>query len=189
MKKTYLRNILVAGLVLLTMTSRAQYQITPEEGYSRDIGLMVDMLEDIKSRITKEVEDLSIEDTDFLFDDQANSIGALLMHLIANESYYRVESLEERHWTSEEAEFWNTAANLGEAARQKYQGKPIDYYLQLWDEERAKTLSGLKERDDAWFASDIDEGMNYYFVWYHVLEHTANHMRQIALVKNRLPAK
>ena len=189
MKLPYLRNTLIAWLILFALPCLAQYQIKPQEGYSRDIGLMVDMLEDIKSRISEEVKDLSVEETDFLFDDRANSIGSLLMHLIANEAYYQVESLEERQWTSEEAEFWNTAADLGEASRQKYRGKPIDYYLQLWDEVRAKTLAGLKERDDDWFASDIDEGMNYHFIWYHVLEHSANHMGQIALVKNRLPKK
>ena len=189
MRMPYLQNTLITGLILLALSSQAQYQIKPEEGYSRDIGLMVDMLEDIKTRITEEVKDLSVEETDFLFDARANSIGSLLMHLIANEAYYQVESLEERQWTKEEAEFWNTAAELGEVSRRKYRGKPIDYYLQLWDEVRDKTLAGLKKRDDTWFASDIDEGMNYYFVWYHVLEHSANHMGQIALVKNRLPKK
>jgi len=52
---------------------------------------------------------------------------------------------------------------------------------------RQKTLDGLKTKDDDWFTSEIDEGMNYHWAWYHVREHQVNHMGQIVLVKNRLP--
>ena len=66
-------------------------------------------------------------------------------------------------------------------------GKPMQHYLELWDEVRQKTLAGLKTKDDTWFASNIEDGINYHWVWYHVMEHSANHMGQIATVKNRLP--
>ncbi|MGK2862936.1 MAG: hypothetical protein ACSLE0_13455 [Chitinophagaceae bacterium] len=46
-----------------------------------------------------------------------------------------------------------------------------------------KTLAGLKAIDDAWFAARIDESMNNHWAWFHILEHQANHMGQIALVK------
>ena len=65
--------------------------------------------------------------------------------------------------------------------------EPITYYLNLWNEVRKKTLEGLKTKNDEWFASAIDAGINNHWVWFHVLEHSANHMGQIALVKNRLP--
>lgn len=65
-------------------------------------------------------------------------------------------------------------------------GKPIRHYLDLWNEVRQKTLAGLKTKDDQWFASNIDEGINYHWVWYHVMEHSANHMGQIGTIKNRL---
>ena len=165
---------------------QGQYKIISEEGYSPQIGIMVDMLEEIKDRITEEVRDLDQEQTDFHIDDQSNSIGAMIMHLVATESYFQVETLEDRKWTEEEAEFWSVATGLGTKSREKLQGKPIGYYLDLWDEVRNKTLEGLKQKDDAWFASDIDENMNYHWAWFHILEHSANHMGQIALVKNRL---
>ena len=106
---------------------------------------------------------------------------------VDNEPYYQVETLEGRNWTPEEAAFFMEAGGLGPKARETYRGQPIQYYLDLWDEVRAKTLEGLKARDDAWFASQIDEGVNNHWVWFHVMEHSANHMGQIALVKNRLP--
>ena len=164
-----------------------QRRIVAEQGYSPQIGIMVNMLEEIKDRITGEIQDLDQAQTDFLIDNKANSIGAMIMHLAANEAYYQVETLEERSWTGEEAESWGIAGDLGPRSRENLKGKPIQYYLDIWDEVRRKTLEGLKLKDDEWFAADIDEGVNNHWVWFHVLEHAASHMGQIALVKNRLP--
>lgn len=167
----------------------AQNEIKPTAGYSPQIGIMVDMLEEIKERITEDIRELSQEETDFLFDEKANSIGAIVMHMVANEAYYQVETLEGRAWTAEEAAFWSIAGGLGDASREKLKGKSIGYYLDLWDQVRQKSLTGLKTKDDAWFASNIDENVNIHWVWFHILEHNASHMGQIALVKSRLPKK
>ena len=111
----------------------------------------------------------------------------MIMHLAATEDYTQVETLEERSWTDEETLFWSAAGGLGDASRENLNGKPISYYLEQWDQVREKTLAGLKKRDDAWFASNIDESMNIHWAWFHILEHMANHMGQIELVKQRLP--
>ena len=165
----------------------AQYEIKPAKGYTTQIGLMVDMLEKLKDRLTKDIRDLDQAETDYLFDEKANSIGAIIMHLVATEAYYQVETLEERAWTDEEREFWKIAGGMGAESRDKLKGKPIKYYLDLWDQVREKTLEGLKTKDDEWFAANIDEGINYHWAWFHVLDHMSNHMGQIALVKKRLP--
>ena len=148
---------------------------------------MVDMLEELKDRITEQVRDLNQEQTDYLIDARANSNGAMVMHLVATESYYQVETLEGRQWTEEETALLELAGGMGPESREALRGKPIQYYLDLWDGVRKKTLAGLKKKDDAWFASDIEEGINNHWVWYHVLEHMAAHMGQIDLVKKRLP--
>ncbi len=167
--------------------ANAQYEIIPEKGYTPQIGIMVDMLENLKDQISEITRDLDQAETDYLFDANANSIGAIIMHLVANEAYYQVETLEELTWTDEEEEVWGIAGDLGADSRDKLKGKPIKYYLDLWDKVRKKTLEGLKSKDDEWFASSIDEGINNHYVWFHVLKHSANHMGQIELVKNRLP--
>lgn len=167
----------------------AQNEIRPAEGYTHDIGLMVAMLEDLKNRISEQVQDLDQTETDFRFDERANSIGSLIMHLISTEAYYQIETLEGRPWTEEEQQKLGMAGELNEVSKKMFQEKPIQHYLDLWDEVREKTLAGLQTKDDAWFASEIAEGLNYHYVWYHVMEHQANHMGQIALVKNRLPKK
>jgi hypothetical protein len=164
----------------------AQGEIKSTVGYTPQIGIMVDMLGEIKVLIKEDVQELNQSETDFLLDDQANSIGAMIMHLAATEAYIQAETLEERTWTDEEREFWVIAGGLGEDSRAELKGKPISYYLDLWDEVRRKTLEGLKARDDIWFAASIDEGMNNHWAWFHILKHSANHMGQIALVKSRL---
>ncbi len=182
MKKT-----VFALFILISSIISAQYEIKPMEGYSQEIGVMVAMLEDLKDRITQEVKDLDQADTDFMFDENANSIGALVMHLVSTEVYYQIETLEGRQWTAEEQKRFGLAGELNDESKKMFKGKPIQHYLELWDEVRVKTLVGLKTKDDAWFSSSIEEGINNHWVWYHVMEHQANHMGQIALVKNRLP--
>jgi len=184
-----MRKTLLTLLFLTTTIGFSQYEIKPSTEYSHNIGVMVSMLEDLKDRISEEIKDLNQTETDFMFDENANSIGALVMHLISTEAYYQIETLEERQWTAEEKERLGIAGGLNEESKSKLKGKAIQHYLDLWDEVRQKTLEGLKTKDDAWFASNIEEGINYHWVWYHVMEHQANHMGQIALVKNRLPKK
>lgn len=179
--------VLLLFLCFSVSLMNAQYEIKPEKGYTPQIGIMVDMLEELKDRITEDIRDLNQKETDYLFDDKANSIGAIIMHLAATEAYCQVETLEDRTWTDEEIEFWVISAGLGADAREKLKGKPIMYYLDLWNQVRQKTLAGLKNKDDAWFAANIDESMNNHWAWFHVLEHEANHMGQIALAKKRLP--
>ena len=181
------RILLVFLLLAISLPGQAQNEVVPVEGYSTQIGVMVFMLDDMKDRITDQVKELSQEQIDYLFDDKANSIGAIMMHLIATEAYYQSETLEGRPWTEEEKELYSTAGGLGAESRAEFKGKPVQYYLELWDEVRKKSLNGLKEKDDEWFSEQIDEGINNHYVWYHVLEHAASHMGQIALVKARIP--
>ena len=168
--------------------AQAQYAIQPEDGFTPQIGTMVSMLEDIKNRITEEVHQLNQQQTDFLFDEKAKSIGAMIMHLAATEAYYQAETLEKRPLTEQELEFWGASSGLGAESKEMLKGKPITYYLDLWEQVREKTLKALKAKDDQWLAAnieDIDEQVNNYWVWFHVLEHQASHMGQIALVKAR----
>lgn len=188
MKFLKTQTTLVLLILLSTSLGYAQYEIKPEPGYSPQIGIMVDMLEELKARVEDEVSGLSQEETDFLFDENANSIGALVMHLIATEVYYQVETLEGRPWNKADNQKWGAGAALGDKGRTLLIGKPIQYYLDLWDEVRQKSLKGLKAKDDAWFSSAVGEDeINNYWVWFHVMEHSANHLGQISLVKNRLP--
>lgn len=184
---TYVKSLAFWFYVLAIPFSYAQGELRPIEGFTPQIGSMVFMLEDLKDRITEEVKDLNQSQTDFLYDDDANSIGALVMHLVSTEVYYQLGTLEGIEWTEEGLSTLEIAAELNPNVKEMLRGKPIDYYLDLWTKVREKSLAGLKTKDDEWFASNIEEGINYHYIWYHVMEHSANHMGQIATIKNRLP--
>jgi uncharacterized damage-inducible protein DinB len=182
-----MRHLALLLLPLLCTSVRAQ-KIEVPKGYSPQIGVVVSMLEDLKSRVTRSVTNLSVEETDFLLDDKANRIGAMIYHLAATEKYYLRYTFEGTGYLPEDAH-WEFAQDLGAPARKKLVRKPIRFYLDLWDEVRAETLRQLKTKDDKWFNSKAggSRNMNNHWAWYHVMEHQANHMGQIQLIKGRLP--
>ncbi len=182
--KYFLTSIIFISM--FSMTTLGQRTITPADGYTTQIGNIVSMLEDLKDRVTNSVSSLTIEETDFLLDENANRIGAMIFHLAATEKYYQVYTIENRGLNKTEREKWDVAQNLGDTARNLLKDKPIDYYLGIWNEVRKETLRLLKTKDDNWFLSKTyDNNMNNHWAWYHVMEHQANHMGQIRLILKR----
>lgn len=178
---------LTTFILLCNFSVKGQNSIKAVQGYSTQIGTMVSMLEDLKRRLSNSVVNLSLEETDFLLDEEANRIGALILHLAATEKYYQVYTFENRGLNKSEKKEWDIAQNLGVDARESLVGKPIDYYLDIWNEVRKKTLVLLKSRDDKWFKSKVKgSSMNNHWAWYHVMEHQANHMGQIRLIIKRI---
>lgn len=170
------------------MSSSLQSQniIKPVKGYSPQIGATISMMEDLKRRVTRSVANLTQEETDFLLDEKANRIGALILHLAAVEKYYQVYTFENRGFNEEEKEKWATALDLTQKSRETIKDKPIQYYLDIWDEVRKESLRLLKTKDDKWFAKKVKgSSMNNHWAWYHVMEHQANHMGQIRLIIKR----
>jgi len=187
MKHT-LSSVLIAVFILSSTESFAQNTIKPMKGYDHDIGNMVAMLENLRTRIIMSTQELNQEQTDFLLDEKANRIGAMIVHLAATEVYYQTLTFENRGFNKEEEKQWGTALGLGEEAREEFVGKPIRFYLEIWEATRAKTLELLKTKNDKWFADKIKGGqVNNQWAWFHVMEHQANHMGQINMLKSRLP--
>src|SRR3954462_4134228 len=63
--------------------------ITPEQGYSPHVGVLVSTMQRCRETTILLVQDLSIAQLDYLFDEDDNSIGALLLHLAALEPAYQ----------------------------------------------------------------------------------------------------
>jgi hypothetical protein len=165
----------------------AQNIIKAKKGYSPQIGSTVMMLEDLKSRVTSSVSSLSLEEVDFLLDEDANRIGAMILHLAATEKYYQLYTFENRGFNEDESKTWNTALSLGDKAREELKGQPISYYMNIWNDVRKETLRLLKEKDDKWFEANVKgSSMNNHWAWYHVMEHQANHMGQIRFISKRI---
>ena len=178
---------IIAFLIMCSFTVNAQRVIKSEEGFSPQVGVLVSMLNDLSDRVERTVKDLSPKEIDFLLDEDANSIGTLIMHLAATEKFYQVYTFENREFNKEEKAEWGTGMSLGKEAQNKYKGNDVQYYLNIFKKVRETTLKYLKERDDEWLAK-VPEGyrMNNHWSWFHVMEHQSSHLGQILLLKKRI---
>ncbi|MEM0576279.1 DUF664 domain-containing protein [Flavobacterium polysaccharolyticum] len=158
------------------------------EGASPQIGAMISMLEDLKSRVERTVKNMNQYETDYLHDEKANRIGSLIMHLAAAEKYYQVLTFENRDFTPDEKAKWGTALDLDKGGRDEWKGHEIQYYLDIYNEVRNKTISELKKRDDVWFNQLVmKEEITNHYCWFHVMEHQSSHLGQILFLKKRIP--
>lgn len=170
------------------------FVVGPKKGYSPQIGTLVSQMAFMRWQVLNSVKGMSQKDLDFLLDDKANRIGALLMHLAAAETFYQLntfEGLAPDKIPDAWKEKWGMPMDLGEPARKGIVGNNLDYYLNVLNETRQKTLDEFRKRDDAWLmAVDKSWGWgptNNYCKWFHVTEHEANHNGQIKFLKSRLP--
>ncbi|GAC1639584.1 MAG: DinB family protein [Candidatus Acidiferrum sp.] len=185
----------VSGFALSPQPTLAQdnesWVIGPTKGYTPEIGTLVSMLNFTRMQVLHNVKGLSQSDLDFLLDAKANTIGSLLLHLAATETYYGLNSfggMQWESWSEEVKKKWDIPMNLDEPARKAIKGNSLDYYLNALHESREKNLAEFKKRDDKWLAEvDTYMGMNNYGKWFHVAEHESNHDGQIKFLKGRLP--
>jgi hypothetical protein len=170
------------------------FVVGPKKGYSAQIGTLVSMMGFMRWQVLNSVKGMSQKDLDFLLDDKANRIGALLLHLVAVEKFYQMNTFEALNPDKIPETFkekWGMPMELGEPARKGIVGNSLDYYVNQLGETREKTLAEFRKRDDAWLtAVDKTWGWgptNNYCKWFHVTEHEANHNGQIKLLKGRFP--
>ena len=184
-----------SGLALSPVPAFAQeddsWIVGPRQGYSPEIGTLVSMLAFTRMQVLHNVKGMSQQDLDFLLDGKANTIGALLLHLAATETYYGMNTFggaKWGNWSDDAKKKWDVPMNLGEPARKAIKGNSLDYYLSTLHESREKNLAEFKKRDDKWLMEvDKEFGANNYGKWFHVAEHESNHDGQIKFLKSRLP--
>ncbi len=202
-RRSFLTGAAAAGMCSLLMPTAQAAEtkpdpdlsvIGPKPGYSPQIGTLVSMLTWVMPGVTGPVKGLTQPQLDYLFDANANSIGALLLHLAATETYYQMNTFDNKEWDSwpdEVKKKWDPAMDLGDAGRKSIKGHDVDYYLNALHETRERSLAEFRKRDDAWLMSiDADWGWgrtNNYCKWFHVCEHISHHAGQIALLAKRVP--
>jgi len=169
--------------------------IGPKAGYSPQVGTLVSMLAWMRQAVLGSTKDLTLADLDHLFDSQANTIGALMLHLAATETYYQMNTFDGMKWDSWSDEIkrkWDPAMDLGDAGRSSIKGHDREYYLNILRETREKSLAEFAKRDDKWLMT-VDKDWfwgptNNYCKWFHVCEHESHHSGQIAFLRKRLPS-
>jgi hypothetical protein len=129
----------------------------PRPGYSPQIGTLVSEMTWMRGAVLSATKGMTRDQVDFLLDEKANRIGALLLHLAATEKIYQLNTFENVAFNELEKSVafktWAVAMELGEPARQSIKGHDLTYYLELLKEGREKTLAEFRKRDDAWLMS------------------------------------
>ena len=76
--------------------------IGPKPGYSPQVGTLVSMLTWMRDAngVLSATKGLTQADLDVLFDQNANTIGALMLHLAATETYYGMHTFQGMKWDS-----------------------------------------------------------------------------------------
>ena len=188
------------GAVSLTPRAEASDSnlniLGPRPGFGPQLGSFVSALTWMREAngVIAATKGLTQADLDYLIDPKANTIGALMLHLAATETYYQMNTFDGKKWDSWPAavkQQWDSAMNLGDAGRKTIKGHDRDYYLNILQETRAKSLTEFRKRDDTWFLAEDKEWpwgpTNNYCKWFHVCEHEAHHSGQIAYLRKRLP--
>jgi len=188
----------IAGLGFLAEASYSEeaelYIVGPKKGFSPQSGTVVSMMAFMRWQVLSSVKGMATKDLDFLLDEKANRIGALLLHLVAVEKFFQAntfDGLSPDKLPEAWKEKWGPAMELGDPGRKQIQGNTLDFYLSSLSETREKTLEEFRKRDDAWFMT-VDKTWgwgptNNYCKWFHVTEHEANHNGQIKMLKTRIP--
>ncbi|MDM5427394.1 DinB family protein [Bacillus mycoides] len=165
------------------------YRIRSVDGYTKNIGELVSMLEHTRAVTLQEINELLVEQLDLIMPSGGNSIGALLKHIAAIEKAHQLISFQKRDFTKEELEIWEDALYLGEAGK-SIRGYDIPYYVQLLQKVREDTLKCLSEQDDEWLMSERKwpngVAYNQHYLWFHVIEDEISHRGQIRMLKRKL---
>ena len=169
------------------------HEFGKREGYTDEISILVSMMDWMRMTVLRSVKDMSVKELDFLIDEDANSIGAMLLHLAATERYYQIHTFENRNWSDfdkKDTDIWDVPMSLGARARKEIKGNPLSYYTDKLAEVRENSLNTLKGKDDSWLMEATNffanQPTNNYCKWFHVVEHESNHNGQIKFIKSRI---
>ncbi|WP_255452274.1 DinB family protein [Sporosarcina sp. ANT_H38] len=164
--------------------------IDQKDELSLEFSKLVSMMNYTRFTTILEVENLTVEELDFLYDEESNSIGMLLAHMISVEKAYKILTFENREITDEDVSLLNPGLELGCNARDQIKGNSIDFYLEQLSETRNKTIETFKSLTDKWLfeQSPFWNGLptNNYFKWFHVFEDELNHRGQIRVIKKMI---
>jgi len=184
----------------LTTPTAANPKITtcnPVEGYAPTVGRYVAQLNEVRSDLKHEVENLTVEQLDWHPDEATESIGTQLLHLDAIEWSWMHEDIFGTPSDQYPGE-WSEALPLRVGVPQ-VTGRPIQRYLAKLDATREETLRLLRtftEEDltrlvgEAETEPGVERRSRLYTIdWiiWHVLQHEAAHVGQIEMLRRLGP--
>ena len=174
----------------MSIENETLYLIDQKDGLGLEFSKLVSMMNYTRMTTINAVKDLTVEELDFLYDEEANSIGMLLAHMAAVEKAYQIETFENRDFTDDELRRLNPGIQLGSIGREQFRGNKIEFYLQELSEVRNMTIERFKTLPDKWLFEQTpfwwNRPANNYFKWFHVFEDELNHRGQIRIIKKMI---
>jgi len=165
------------------MVEKSIITLERAEDLSPTVALMFSMLERVRERLLKRVENLSINELDYTPDESnIETIGTLLLHIAAVEWSWIFEDIGGQEMDYEE---WKHAFALREKIPQ-LKGKKLAFYLKKLEEVREKVRERLSIMDDSELDHLIDVGeaaVSIEWILFHIIEHEVMHIGQISLLK------
>jgi uncharacterized damage-inducible protein DinB len=166
------------------------YVIDQKAGLGLEFSKLVSMMNYTRYTTIETVKNLSVDELDFLYDEEANSIGMLLAHLDAVERTYQIVTFENRDLNEKELSILLPGLDLGSLGRKQINGNRIEFYLEQLAETRNTTIEMFKTLPDEWLFEQTpfwwDRPANNLFKWFHVFEDELSHRGQIRLIKKML---
>lgn len=173
------------------MDNEKLYVIGDLPGFAPQIGRLVSMMNYVRHTTLQTVKNLSVDQLDYVHDEDSNSIGALLRHYAAVEKFYQVFTFEGRQLNEEEYREWGAALELGEQGRKELRGWTLERHMESMLQVREATLAEFRKRDDEWLMREQPfwggKPANFHFMWFHVFEDEINHRGQMRWLVKRLP--
>src|SRR5580704_14876640 len=111
----------------------------PRPEYSPQIGFLVSQMDWMRAAVLARLRNLTQENLDWLPAPDGNTIGALLLHLAATETYYGFHTFEGLPWANtppETKKRFGPAMKLGDLGRERVKGHDLSFYLDTLAEVR-----------------------------------------------------
>lgn len=157
-----------------------------QDGVKGDFNTLISMMNYVRYTTLEAINDITVEELDYLHTPTGNTIGMLLTHMAGVEYWYQLNTFENRDLNSEEEEKWLPGLDLDDHARKTIKGNDADYYIKLLNSVREVTYAKFNTLSDEWLYEQTEFGRakaTNYFKWFHVFEDEINHRGQIRMIR------
>lgn len=147
------------------------------------VAQMYGMLEKVREKLLKRVEDLTLSELDFTPDEEnIETIGTLLLHIAAVEWSWIFEDIDGLEMDYEK---WRVAFALREKIPQT-KGQKLKFYLARLIEVRDEVLKRISTLTDSELGHLVEldhAAVSIEWILFHIIEHEAMHIGQISMLK------
>lgn len=146
------------------------------------------ILQDTRTTTILSLKNLTVPELDWQYQNGWNTIGALLSHIGAIETCFRIEFVEGRKLTNEENDELLPALDMGIQLPKLIRQQPLEEYIKQLTKSRELMLNGLSRLTHEDFTRRIEDydketGCNLAWILYHMAEDEIYHRGQISIIR------